>query len=313
MADYPTAQGLMSGPLGGWLQGQIAVREEAKAKARRRVGIGAAILVPLALLMFALLDADVDDKMMLAFGAGALAYGWSRLPIIAAKKTVKAGINAAVAEALGLTYRIDCEEGEEFTRADRFRMFPSWDKAAFEDRWEGAVQGFPFSLHEAHLKEWQGSGKSRRLVTVFRGSIISIGFAQTFHGVTLVTREGKHDRLFFGKRDQVELDGLLLDAAPMVHPDFEDVFDVFTTDQVEARWIVHPVYIEKLIAIEDAFKGENIAALFAGGAVVIVLACGNLFESGSIDPGEDERKLDDTIDQFQRLADLALALNTVRH
>lgn len=51
----------------------------------------------------------------------------------------------------------------------------------------------------------------------------------------------------------------------MVHPDFEDAFTVFTTDQTEARYLVHPTYIERLIALENAFQGKDIKTLFKDG------------------------------------------------
>lgn len=310
MVQYPTADALMAGPLGGWLQTQVDVRAAAKAQARKRLTGAAMILVPAFAAFFLLAPLDFDTKLWLSFFVVAGAWGWSQVPVVKATKAVKGGINEAIAHALGLTYLQDCDAGEEFALAKAFRLLPSYDRCNFEDRWEGAVDGHAFSLHEAHLEEQRQSGKTTHWVTVFRGSIMRIGFARTFHGTTLVARQGKFKRWFGGKRDSIELDGVQLDAADMVSPEFEDAFDVYTTDQVEARWIVHPSYIERLVAIEQAFKGEDIAALFTGGAVVIVLKSGNLFESGSIDPREDREKLAETIAQFQRLADLALELNT---
>lgn len=310
--DYPSAQALMSGPLGGWLGDQAAVRAEAKRKARGRVKLAAMVLVPACLAMFVLLPADWDGKFGLAFFVAAGAWGWSQLPVIKAVRDVKDGINDAIARSLGMTYAQSCKAGEEFALARAFGLLPGCDREVFQDRWDGAVDGHAFSLHEAHLMDREGSGNNRRWVTRFRGTVMRIAFAQTFHGTTLLAREGRFRRWFGGRKDSIELGGLMLDTAPMVSPEFEDVFDVYTTDQTEARWIVHPTYIERLVAIEEAFAGEDIAALFTGGAVVIVLRSGDLFESGSIDPAEDQAKLEATIAQFQRLADLALDLNAAR-
>ena len=66
---------------------------------------------------------------------------------------------------------------------------------------------------------------------------------------------------------------------------------------------------ERLIAIEQAFAGEKIRALFKGGDLLIVLESGNLFESGSLDATDDRRLVEQSITQFTTLSDLAMRLN----
>lgn len=310
MIEYPTANQLMSGPLGSWLAGQVALREEAKRKSAHRLWLAAMVLGPAIILLFLLVPLEWDGKFPLSFLAVAAGWYWSGGPKRAAVKIVKTGINEAVAGALGLTYLHDCEAGRGFALAKEFELLPSYDRDSFEDAWEGSAGPYPFALHETHLEERQGSGRNRRWVTVFRGAIITVGFAQRFHGTTLLAREGTHDGWFSGPRDSIELGGMQLDHADMVHPGFADMFDVYTSDQTEARWLVHPEYIERLIAVEQAYGGKDLTALFTGGELVIALKSGNMFESGSIDHRDDGAKIEQCIAQFQTLADLALALNT---
>ena len=59
-----------------------------------------------------------------------------------------------------------------------------------------------------------------------------------------------------GGRVFLPLCGKTLDIAEMVNPEFEDAFDVYSDDQVEARYLVHPAYCEELLAMERAFAGE---------------------------------------------------------
>ena len=90
---------------------------------------------------------------------------------------------------------------------------------------------------------------------------------------------------------------------------FEDMFSVWTDDQVEARYLVHPRYIERLIEVERAFGGQNIRALFKGGELSIVIESGDMFESGSLDASKDRALIQKTCDQFMSLVGLAGALN----
>lgn len=300
----------MAGDLGAFLQGQVAVREDAKAKTRNRYFISAVVGLPiLAFLWFTPLG---DFRLFLTAAAGMGAFWWSRIPVNEAKKQTKSGINAAIAQALGLDYQHDCDAGHGFARAKLHKMFPSHDRSKFEDLWSGNMAGKPFTLHEAHLEEQRGSGKNKRWVTVFRGPVITIGFARSFHATTLLERSGRHRKfLFFGEKDELTVDGQVLQKADMVHPDFEDAFTVFTTDQTEARYLVHPTYIERLIALENAFKGKDIKTLFKDGELTIVLTSENMFESGSLDHNRDREMVETCVTQFMAMADLCAQLNEV--
>ncbi len=308
MIERPDVNALMAGELGQFLQGQVSVREEARAKTRNRYFLSAVVLLPI--LAFVWFTPLGDFRIFLTMAGGMGAFWWSNLPVMAAKKETKSGINAAIAQALGLNYQHDCDAGAGFTRAKAHKMFPGYSRSNFEDLWSGDMQGLPFTLHEAHLEQQQGSGKNRRWVTVFRGPVITIGFARDFHATTLVTRSGHHKKfLFFGEADEITVDGQVLQKADMVHPHFEDAFTVFTTDQTEARYLVHPAYIERLIALENAFQGKDIKTLFKDGELTIVLKAENMFESGAIDHTRDREMVETCVNQFMAMADLCAQLN----
>ncbi len=308
MIERPDVDALMAGELGQFLQGQVSVREDAKAKTLHRYFV--CLIIGLPFLGFIWFSPIGDLRLFITAGVGAASVWWSRLPIQRAKKQTKSGINAAIARALGLEYCHDCDAGRGFLRGKSHKMFPSHDRSGFEDLWWGEMAGKPFTLHEAHLEERRGSGKNRRWVTVFRGPIITIGFARDFHGVTLLERSGRHKKmLFFGEKDNLTIDGRVLQRADMVHPDFEDAFTIFTTDQTEARYLVHPTYIERLIALENAFSGKDIKALFKDGELTVVLKARDMFESGSIDHHRDREMVEQCVGQFMAMADLCAQLN----
>ncbi len=309
MIERPDADTLMAGPLGSWLNAQSDARAEAKAKAsyRRKLGLIAAAAVAVVVLLFS--RGDIGLALQLAFFTGAGGFAWAELAKRPVITRIKGGINGAIAEALGLKYSADVTPGENFERARTFDLLPSYDNSSFEDLWWGTVGEQPFTLHEARLTEQRGSGKNRRTVTVFAGSILSIGFNRQFLGTTIVERHGEHTKFFGGEKEEVTVGGVLLARCDMTDPTFEDRFTVWSDDAVESRYLVHPDYISRLVAVEEAFAGENIRALFRAGELLVVLESGNLFESGSLEPGEDRMLLERSIAQFGALADLATKLN----
>lgn len=314
MVNLPDIDRLMGGSLGQFLEQQTAARAAARAQAWDRVWRSGMVAGPLLAFALILLPLPLDIKLWgTAIIIGGIWY-WSQGPVREAKRRVKIGINQGIASALGLTYAHDGEEGREFALAKQFGLLPGHDRQTLEDFWSGELEGHGFLLHEAHLEERRGSGKNRRWVTVFRGAIIRIGSGRRFHGTTLVQRSGKHRKFlgFGGRKDSVEFDGHRLDTVDMVHPDFDETFEVWSDDQVEARYLVHPRYVERLLAIEAAFEGQDVCSLFTGGDIVVVVGSGNLFEGGTMDPASDRAMVEQCARQFASLARLAQLVNETR-
>jgi hypothetical protein len=309
MIERPDAQALMAGPLGSWLSGQNAEREAVKAKAARirSWGIAAACALAVAVILF---GGSIIMALQFGFFAGVAGFGIAELAKRPMLNKLKGGINGAIAEALGLTYAVAAEPGQTFEWAKNFGMLPSYDDDHFQDLWSGEVAGRPFTLHEAKLTEERSSGKNRRTVTVFEGSIMAIRFARRFTGTTLVEADGQRRKFLIGaEKDRASIGDVDLERIDLVNPEFEARFTVWSNDQVEARYLVHPEYVERMLAVEAAFAGKNIRALFHQGELLIVLETGDLFESGSLDAGDDRALLERTIVQFTSLAELAAQLN----
>jgi hypothetical protein len=312
MIEKPDVDTLMAGPLGEWLRQQAVVRAEAKQKSNRRFMVAGVVLLPvIAVLWLAQMFGNWDEelRMFLSFAGLAGGGGWAYAPRAKAIKDTKRGINQAIAQALGLTYADSFTVGHGFELCKTYQMVPSYNRSSFDDLWSGDLGGRAFSLHEAHLEQRRSSGKSTHYVTVFRGAIMTIAFDRRFNGTTLVERNSKHRKLFGGQKDSISIGDQRLDCAAMVNPEFEDLFTVWTDDQVEARYLVHPRYIERLVEVERAFKGEKIRTLFKGGELVIAVESGDMFESGSLDPSDDRAKIETCVDQFMTLAGLCDALN----
>ncbi len=302
---------LMQGELGEWLAAQSAMRADAKERAASRWTWGAALLMPALAFVWFGPEIPAGLRMVATFGGAIMVAVWGYQPIAAARQAIKIGINSAIAASLGIDYAHEVEPGEEFAAAKRYGLVPSHHRASFEDRWHGTLQGHGFNLYEAHLEERRGSGKNRRWVTVFRGAIIQMGFGRPFRSTTLLQRAGRHRKWLGlgGTSDSVGFDGHRLDVVDQVHPAFEAVFALFSDDQVEARVLVHPSYVEHLLKLEAAFDAEELRALFVRGEVILAVEGKDMFESGTMDEREDRARAEETARQVGALAGLALAIN----
>lgn len=308
MIERPDAQALLAGPLGKWLSGQSESRALAKKKSRKYTFYGLVAGASLGLFVL-ILFGDIEAGMGVGFGCFGIGSGFAYKARKQVTDRIKGQINGEIARALKVEFAVTVADRSLFDRARAFELFPSHDNEHFEDEWCDLVREPGFRLHEVKLTEQQGSGKSRRTVTVFSGPILSVSFARRFIGTTIITREDKY-RSFLGfRKDKVTINGTEMSRVSMVDPRFEETFTVWSDDGVEAHYLVHPEYAERLLAVESAYHGKNLRALFHGGELLIVIEADNQFESGSLEATDDARLLEATIHQFTTLVELGQKLN----
>jgi Protein of unknown function (DUF3137) len=305
MIDLPDVDTLMAGGLGDWLDQKAAERAKAKEKVLW-TSIAGVILAGVVALAIFLFGGPIQFILFGAVAVGGGFFAWANHIRQTMVNSLKQEMNGALARSLGVEFAVSPVSGPEFDLAGEFDLLPSHDDSYFQDQWHGAVGGTDFLLYEAKLTETRGSGKNRRTVTVFRGIILRFRFARPFLGSTLVRRDGFKFTLFGDSksyRDQK------LERIKMVDPRFEDAFDVYGSDQVEGRYLIHPAYCERLLELERDFFGEKLCALFHQGDLLVTIHTEDMFESATLDPAKDRELLATTIDQFASIARLIQTLN----
>lgn len=182
---------------------------------------------------------------------------------------------------------------------DRLRsagLMPSFDTSKFEDLIMGRRADADFTLVECKLTETRGSGKNRRTVTTFQGLLLNIEYPEKFLGRTIIARDK------WWKRGKGSGD---LQKVDLVSKELEDAFTVHSTDQVEARALLTPDRMERLIALERHFKGGKLRGLFEDGHMTIALEAKDQFEAGSIfKPLVDPDRFIQTLTEIGLVCDL---------
>ena len=304
MINLPDVDTLMAAGLADWLEQKAADRAQTRRKIRKINFITVGLAAIVALVVWG------TDMNTAAYFVSALVVsgglGWSERLQRGMINSLKQEMNGTLARALGIAYNLVPESGPEFELAQDYELLPSYDDSYFQDEWRGNVGGTEFLLFELTLTETSGSGRSRKTVTVFRGMILRMRFARPFLGTTLVKRNGIKFSLF---GESKSYGGQTLERVKMVDPRFEQAFDVYGTDQVEGRYLVHPSYCERLLELESQFSGEKLCALFYKGDLLVTIETGDLFESATLDPAKDRQLLGQPIDQFASITRLIQTLN----
>ncbi len=280
-----------------WLQ-SLERRRQAVIK-RVPWTIGAALLAAIAVgTIGALFGAPAGLVIVLAIGAASIVTGIGFAPMGPLRKELKLGLNERLAEVFGLRYQEKPITPARFDSFMEFGLIPSHQKRKFEDHFAGQAFGADFELYEAELKQRRRSKNRTYYVTVFRGVLIRIHFQRTIEGVTLVTRDKGLFNAFEGWSSKTfGRAGRKMERIGLVDPTFEKLFEVYGTDQVMARYLLTPSFMERLLELETLLKGKNVRCVFdesladgAGqGELLIAAETGDLFEAGTLFKPLDER------------------------
>ena len=286
------------------LQANEFARLKAADRARKATWVGGAIGVVGVLL--SLLAFRVPQLAVLAGIAGAGIVGVGRSPLSKISKQAKGMIVEPMARHLALNFSQLPGSVASIYDHNRVGLVPSWDRSSYEDLINGNRRGIDFEFFEAHLEERRtttdSKGRTRtRWVTVFQGQCIRFDFHKRFFGHTLVTR----DAGFFNFMGKMTMGGL--ERARLESPNFEKAFEVYTNDQVEARFLLTPDFMQRLVDLENVFHGQKLRCAFEGGEMFIAVEGADLFEPGSMfTPLDNPARTRELLQDFSALFHLCL-------
>ncbi|MGD2132377.1 MAG: DUF3137 domain-containing protein [Maricaulaceae bacterium] len=291
------------------LAAKEAEREQAVRWFIAAVAVGGVLALLVVLATFAR-GAPSPAAGFIAFVAlaGGVGVGFG---ILAAFATgVKDVLLPLIARYAGVSFKRYVPDVSSIRRFVEHGLLPTYDRSSFEDFLSGFRADCPFELFEAHLKKRRTDSKGRtRYTTCFRGQLLRVLVPMEFLGTTVVLRDAGLFNVFIKPKGELKRVGL-------VDPKFEKTFEVFGSDQVEARYLLTPDFMERLLHLEELLKGKKARAAFDDGELLIAIEGGNLFEPGSMfKPLADEaraRKVLEEIETVQGVIDALLAAQAGR-
>lgn len=280
-------------------------RRAAMATYRGRVALVGAASLAVALAVAYIFGGDdaIWNAFFFGFFAFALGHWWAYKPLGDVGVAAKQRTLEAIAGAVGCDYRIAGFAPDGLGEFKELSLLPHYDRSSWEDRFSGDHHGCPFSFCEGHLETRVQSKNGSRWVTVFRGQTVVIRFPKKFQGTTVVRRDAGLFNFF--QRWTTKLQRVSLGDSRL-----EKAFEVYSDDQVEARYLIHPVFMERLLELETSFKGQRLRCAFTDGDLIIAVEGGDKFEIGTMFANLDDigraRNVVADLRQVARLVDAVL-------
>lgn len=198
-----------------------------------------------------------------------------------------------------------------------FHNAPDPDRYRGEDYIEGVIDKTDIRLSELHTEyrqvTYDSKGNRREYwVTIFRGLFISADFHKHFHGITLVLPDTEQSWLG-GLGQWLQSISAKLGNQPgelvkMEDPEFERLFKVFSTDQVEARYILTPNMIRRIVEFRNRTQSQVRLSFIASRVFVAIPTYHNYFEPPSLFAPADKLLDPSTLAEYFEELKFALAV-----
>lgn len=139
------------------------------------------------------------------------------------------------------------------------KLFPVFNRYKCDDYISGKYNGLDMEIQELDLKYVTGSGKSRRVVKIFQGVLVVSSCNKKFNGSTVI----QADNGIFNAVSSVGG----LKRVKLEDPVFERLFEVYSTDQIEARYLLTTAFMDRLVKIACKSKNFSLTCSFENGRI----------------------------------------------
>lgn len=197
-------------------------------------------------------------------------------------------------------------------------LFGDFTSRCRDDEFIGSYKGVLYKICETEMLYESGSGKNRTCIPVFKGVVISFKSNKTIKNRTMIATKGDITQkntywLYLAPLIWLVIRGILegwglpiilamvglfalityfickgredepLNEVTLEDPRFCDKFNAYSSDQVEARYLLTTAFIERFQNLKTAFGAKKAKCSFFGDEIMIAISTNkNLFEVGSL-------------------------------
>lgn len=171
-------------------------------------------------------------------------------------------------------------------------LFSSYNLHSGDDFFVGTYKDVGITISEEKLIQHTG-GKRSSTKTVFGGIMIMLDMNKNFNGKTVVKKDsGWFLNKFSGCKGckRVELEDV----------EFEKTFEIFSDDQIEARYLLTTAFMERILRLRDSFFSKKIEFSFFDNKLFMAVSTkDNMFETSSLfKSSTDYKSIEKVFEQF---------------
>lgn len=214
---------------------------------------------------------------MLLIGGSAL-FGGLHAFSAYVRRSTKRKMFPALAQSLRWQYTPSASAHLPLRLFTRYEILPdSFDWSKTQNHLVGKIDDVAFMAFDLSLTR---RGQKNQKQNVFNGTVLAFQFPNKFAARTILLEDkGWFNRSKLKVEDRPnwrdftfpksDTNSEKLDRVMIADPVFEKKFEAYGSDQVEARVLLTPDFIEKLVALEASIYGKNLRCAFVGNKLLI--------------------------------------------
>lgn len=209
--------------------------------------------IMLAAIVILVLGFFLEKGLLIAIGAILLIPSLSYSVYLSQKirTRLKKEVFPKILSLFGNLYLSENKNVVSYNDIKSMGLFPRFTSKSDDDIIIGIHQGLNFAIDECKLTHTERHGKSTVTVTDFGGLLVKIQMKKKFSGKTVVGMKGYISKVH-------GYDKVLLEDV-----NFMKNREVYSTDQIESRYILTTSFMERLQYLGETFSKERINSISA--------------------------------------------------
>lgn len=185
-----------------------------------------------------------------------------------------------------------------------FTELGSADRLTMEDVMCGVWNNHNFKFGEILVQnEHRDSDGDTSYSTLFKGQFIKLDYNKKFHGTTVIRSSKGNPVRVFNKLPKITLEDV----------EFNKIFKVESTDEVECRYLLTPSFMEKIKKLKNNYTCKTLNISFAENCIYLLInQKKNLFEIDLKTSFYNDKFLDSILSDFSLINDLCESLDLDR-
>ena len=234
---------------------------------------------------------------LIILGVVILMYIYNVFPAYKYKSNIKQEVFPKMISFFGENFRYSPNTTGEVRNYKEFPILPYYDIEESEDVFTGRYKDVDIHMFETKLSKLReyttktsGGAKIRKKkkVQVFKGLFIAFNMNKNFKGKTIILKESGRIGNWLGHiarklNNKAGYRRLKLENVKLEDVEFEKAFEIYSSDQIEARYLLTTAFMDRLLKTYKYFNKRPLQACFTNQTLLITIPFNkNLFEPGSI-------------------------------
>lgn len=194
------------------------------------------------------------------------ALGWSYRPNVGAPAILMALQASSMVHSFSGAFEFRGEVLGQGYQGQKFELVDVTAKAL--SRQKSRSDKYNYSADDAeYIASFDATNKDTR--GGYEGIVLSMPHIDNFLGHTIIRRD-------LGRRNPAQVNGLK--RVGFASLEFEGKFEVYSDDQVEARFLLSPDFVARLTDFAEDYMGRNVQCIFAGNRFHVALEIDDRFD-----------------------------------